>query len=79
MPPSLPAILGRAVPTMVVLSAARDIPSINATITMIFARLVIPTFLLCQNVCSATAMRHSYSHRLWCEDKLLGRGESLSC
>ena len=38
-------MLGNAVPTIVVSSAASDIPSINATVTIILARLVILTFL----------------------------------
>jgi hypothetical protein len=41
MPPNLPTILGSAVPTIVVSSAARDIPSIRAIVTIIFAFLVI--------------------------------------
>jgi hypothetical protein len=44
MPPSFPTILGKAVPTMVVSRAARDMPSIRAMVTMIFVFLAIAVF-----------------------------------
>jgi len=44
IPPSLPTMLGSAVPTIVVSREASDIPNISAIVTVILAFLVISTF-----------------------------------
>lgn len=47
MPPSLPTMLGSAVPTIVVSREASDMPSMSAIVTMIFAFLVIAALSAC--------------------------------
>jgi hypothetical protein len=42
IPPSLPTMLGSAVPTIVVSREASDMPSMSAMVTVIFAFLVMP-------------------------------------
>src|SRR5271157_2633700 len=55
MPPSLPTMLGIAVPTIVVSREASDIPNISAIVTVILAFLVICAFaclkLRSQGIC----------------------------
>lgn len=41
IPPSLPTMLGNAVPTIVVSSEARDMPNMSAIVTVILAFPVI--------------------------------------
>src|SRR5947207_12633832 len=77
MPPSLPTMLGRAVPTMVASREASDMPSIRAMVTMIFVFLVIDVFAyLMLNMWEKTIRltKHSTRSNLFQENALLETG-----